>query len=62
VLEAGSAGEYFALERLEVDALGNFKAIWHRLAAGVSLGHYGRSFDRPASSLGSTILVFEPEV
>jgi hypothetical protein len=62
VLEAGSAGEYLALERLEMDGLGNFQAIWHRLAAGASLGHYGRGFDRLAASLGSPYQVMEPEL
>lgn len=61
VLEASGPGEYLALERLEMDVLGNFQAIWHRLAGSTSLGHYGRSFDRTYGLAPAATLVMDPE-
>lgn len=50
---ARSRSDYLALERLEMDALGNFEVIWQRVLEAQSKGHYSRRSDRATQSLSN---------
>ncbi len=57
-IEASSTA-HLALERLEMDALGNFQATWQRLVDGESQGHFSTSFDRATETLAPASMVAE---
>ena len=56
IVEA-STSEYLALERLEMDGLGNFEVIWQRVLEAQSQGHFSRTSNRATESLSSPVLV-----